>query len=102
MLNEAYVPQNINQETIEHIVGRIQASNYLYFIVDKLDPKGIRHNKLLNITVQYKDILIGKVLIDNDSILHMLPRHMLEEMPNDVSHMKPSNMMVRAYNGSLR
>ena len=32
MLNEAYVPQDIEQKTIKPLVGRIHATNYLYFI----------------------------------------------------------------------
>ena len=34
VLNEAYVPQDIEQRTMEHLVGRIHASNYLYFTED--------------------------------------------------------------------
>jgi len=54
-----------------------QALNYLYFIVNELDPEGTGYNKLLYINIQCKYVLIGKVLIDNDSILNMLPTHML-------------------------
>jgi hypothetical protein len=101
-LNEAYVPQDINQEAMEHLVGRIQALNYIYFIEDELGPDGTGHNKPLYITVQCKDILIEKVLVDNGSALNVLPRHMLKEMPIDESHMKPSTLIARAYDGSPR
>jgi len=56
----------------------------------------------LYITVIYKDYLIGKVLVDNGSTLNVLPKHMLKEMPVNESHMKPSTMMARAYDGSPR
>ena len=65
---------------MEHLVGSIHASNYWYFIEDEIDAKGTRHNKPLYVTIQCKDCLIDKVLIDNDSALNVLPRHMLEEM----------------------
>jgi hypothetical protein len=39
VLNEAYVPQDINQETMKHPVGKIKASNYLYLIEDELGLK---------------------------------------------------------------
>jgi hypothetical protein len=100
VLNEAYVPQDINQEAMEHLVGRIQASNYVYFTEDELGPDGTGHNKPLYITVQCKDILIEKVIVDNGSALNVLPRHMLKEMPIGESHMKPSTLMARAYDGS--
>ena len=51
VLNEAYVPQDIEQKTMEHLVGRIHAANYLYFTEDELDAQGTRHNKPLYVTV---------------------------------------------------
>jgi hypothetical protein len=102
VLNEAYVPQDITQDTMEHLVGRIQASNYLYFTEDELNPEGTGHNKPLYITVKYKDCLIDKVLMDNGSALNVLPRHMLDEMPIDATYMRPSTMTARAYDGSPR
>ena len=83
-------------------MGRIHASNYLFFMANELDAEGTRHNKPLYITVKCNDCLIGKVLIDNGSALNVLPKHMLKEMPVDESHMKPSTMMARAYDGLPR
>lgn len=51
VLNETYVHQDINQDTIKHLGGRIQALNYLYFTKYDLDPDGTRHNKTLYITI---------------------------------------------------
>jgi hypothetical protein len=48
-------------------MGRIQTLNYLYFIKDELDLNGTRHNKPMYIIVGCRDILIGKVLINNGS-----------------------------------
>ncbi|XP_061947974.1 uncharacterized protein LOC133671268 [Populus nigra] len=61
VLNEAYVPQDITQDSIEHLV-----------------------------------------LIDNGSTLNVFPRHVLDKMPVNASHMKPSTMTARAYDGSPR
>jgi hypothetical protein len=102
VLNEVYVPQDIEHKTMEHLVGRIHATNYLYFTADELDAEGTGHNKPLYIMVRCKDCLIGKVLVDNGSALNVLPKHILKEMPIDESHMKSSTMMDRAYDGSPR
>jgi len=83
-------------------VGRIQATNYLYFIDDELDPEGVGHNKPLYITVKCKDCVIANVLIDNGYALNVLPRHVLDKMPIDASHMKPGTMTAKAYNRSPR
>ena len=42
------------------------------------------------------------MLVDNGSALNVQPKHTLKEMPIDESHMKPSTMMARAYNGLPR
>ncbi|XP_073267151.1 uncharacterized protein [Populus alba] len=102
VLNEAYIPQDIEQKTMEHLVGRIHDANYLYFTEDELDAEGTGHNKPLYVTVRCKDYLIGKVLIDNSSALNVLPRHMLDDMPVDPSYMQPSVMTARAYDGLPR
>jgi hypothetical protein len=96
------MPHDINQETIKHLVGRIQASNYLYFIEDEIDPDDTRHNKPLYITIRCKDVLIRKVLINNSSVLNVLSRHMQKEMSVIESHIRPNTMMVREYHDSPR
>ena len=37
VLNEANVPQDIEQKAMKHLVGRIHAANYFYFTKDELD-----------------------------------------------------------------
>jgi hypothetical protein len=100
VLNKAYVPQNMAYRTIEHLVERIHATNYMYFTEDKLDVGGTGHNKPLYITVRYKDYTIKKLFVDNGLNLNVLPKHVLDEMLVDSMHMLPSTMTVRAYNGS--
>jgi hypothetical protein len=42
------------------------------------------------------------MIIDNGSTLNVLPKHMLKEMPINESHVKPSTLMTRAYDGLPR
>jgi len=65
VLNEVYVAQDIEQNTMKHLVRRIHAANYLYFMEDELDAEGSEDNKPLYVMVRCKDCLIGKVVIDN-------------------------------------
>jgi hypothetical protein len=102
VLNEAYVPKDITQDSIEHLVGRIQATNYIYFTDDELNHEGTGHNNPLYITVKCKDCVIAKVLIDNGLALNVLPRHVLHKMHVDTSYMKPTTMTARAFDGSPR
>jgi hypothetical protein len=72
----------------------------LYFIKDELDIEGTEHNKPLYITIRCKDLLKGKVLIDNGSALNMLLKYMLKEMHVNESHIKSSTMTTKTYDGS--
>jgi len=96
------VPYDINQEAMEHIIGRIHASNYMHFTKHELGPNGTRHNKPLYITVRCKDILIGKVLVNNGSAHNVLSKHMLKKIHVDESQIKPGAMIARAYDGLSR
>ena len=42
------------------------------------------------------------MLVDNGSALNVLPKHMLDEMSIDATHMRPNTMIARAYDGSPR
>jgi len=60
VLNEVYMPQDINEKTMKHLESRIQASNYLYFTEDELSPEGTKHNKPL--CVGYSSFLYSMLL----------------------------------------
>ena len=102
VLNEAYVPQNMTQRTMKYLVKRINATNYLYITKDKLDVRGTSHNKPLYITTRCKDCTIGKVLVDNNLALNVLPKYVLDEMSVDSTHMLQNTIIVRAYDSFLR
>jgi len=44
----------------------------------------------------------AKVLIDNGSSLNVMPKSTLEKFPFNASHLRPSFMVVRAFDGSRR
>jgi len=48
-----------------------------------------------------KDV-IARVLIDNGSFLNMMPKVTLEKLSRDKFPMKPSTMIVRAFDDSKR
>jgi hypothetical protein len=74
----------------------------LYFTEDEFDPKRTMHNKPIYIIMKCKNCMVAKVLIDNGSILNVLPKHMLDHMLIDTSHIKPNTMTARAYDGTPR
>ena len=45
------------------------------------------------------DHIVAKVLIDNGSSLNVMPKSMLEKLPFNASHLRPSSMVVLAFDG---
>ena len=48
------------------------------------------------------DHIVAKVLIDNGSTLNVMPNMTLDKFPFNASYMRPSSMVVRAFDGSRR
>ena len=48
------------------------------------------------------DHVVTKVLIDNGSSLNVMPKSTLEKLSFNASHLKPSSMVVRAFDGTRR
>ncbi|XP_017428789.2 uncharacterized protein LOC108336853 [Vigna angularis] len=102
ILSEAHVEQGISLNKFEGIVGNIVANNYLTFIDEEIPVEGRGHNKALHVFVKCLDHVIARVLVDNGSSLNFMPKATFEKLPSDGMHMKPSSMIVRAFDGSKR
>ena len=48
------------------------------------------------------DHIVAKVLIENGSSLNILPKSTLDKLPFNASHLRPSSMVVRAFDRSRR
>ncbi|XP_052728448.1 uncharacterized protein LOC108318774 [Vigna angularis] len=102
ILSEAHVEQGISLNKFEGIVSNITANNYLTFTDEEMPAEGRGHNKALHVSVKCLDHVIARVLVDNGSSLNVMPKTTLERLPCDGMHMKPSSMIVRAFDGSKR
>ncbi|XP_017416451.2 uncharacterized protein LOC108327238 [Vigna angularis] len=102
ILSEAHVEQDISLNKFEGIVSNIVANNYLTFTDEEIPVEGRGHNKALHVSVKCLDHVMARVLVDNGSSLNVMPKATLEKLPSDGTHMKPSSMIVRAFDGSKR
>ncbi|KAJ9182298.1 hypothetical protein P3X46_006306 [Hevea brasiliensis] len=73
ILDQAFVNPDITPGQFEKIVEQIQASSFVAFSEEEIDPAGLGHNKALHVTVKCKGCIVAKVLIDNGSALNVLP-----------------------------
>ncbi|KAH1241628.1 hypothetical protein GmHk_07G019170 [Glycine max] len=102
VLNEAHVAQDISVEGFEGIVNNITTNNYLTFTKEEIPVEGRGHNRALHVSVKCMEHVMAKVLIDNGSSLNVMPKSTLEKLPFNASHMRPSSMVVRAFDGNRR
>ena len=102
ILNQAHVSHDITPKKFEGIVGNIIASNHLTFTDDEIPAVGTGHNKALHISVKCQGYMLARVLVDNGSALNVMPKVTLSKLAIEGSHMRPSNTVVRAFDGSRR
>jgi len=76
------------------------ANNYLIFADEEILVEGRGHNRALHVSIKCLDHIVAKVLIDNDSSLNVMPKDTLDKFPFNVSHLRPSSMVVQAFDGS--
>ena len=100
VLNEAHVAQDISVESFGGLVNNITTNNYLAFAEEEIPAEGKGHNRALHVSVKCMDHVVAKVLINNDSSLNVMPKSMLEKFPFNASHLRPSSMVVHAFDGS--
>ena len=74
ILTETHVEQGISLDKFGGIVGNITANNYLTFTDDEIPTEGRGYNKAFHISIKCLDRFIARVLIDNGSLLNVMPK----------------------------
>jgi hypothetical protein len=96
------VTQDVTVDRFDEIVANITANNCLSFNDEDLPVEGRAHNKALHISTTCHEIVLARVLVDNGSSLNVMPKSTLNKMSIDGIFMKPSALIVRAFDGSRR
>jgi len=94
--------QDISVEGFEGIVNNITANNYLTFTEEEILVEGRGHNRALHVPVKCMDHIVAKVLVDNGSSLNVMPKSTLSKLAFNASHLRPSFMIVWAFDGTCR
>ncbi|KAI5392493.1 hypothetical protein KIW84_077045 [Lathyrus oleraceus] len=81
-------------------VANLVVDNGIGFSDADLTPAGKNHNKALHISIECKGITLSHVLIDNGSSLNVLPKAVLDKLDCKSIELKPSDIVVRAYDGA--
>ncbi|XP_050875552.1 uncharacterized protein LOC127079174 [Lathyrus oleraceus] len=102
LLSSAFVPQNIIVNQLERVVASISADNGLGFTDFDLPPEGRNHNKVMHISMECKGTTLSHVLVDTGSSLNVLPKSALMKIDYAGVELRPSDLIVRAFDGSRR
>ena len=81
------------------MVSLVLATNQVSFSDDELPLEGRDHTLAMHVVVKCEDMIVVRVLIDNGSTLNVYPTATLEHLKVDMSLIKPSTMIIRAFNG---
>ena len=101
-LKKAHVPQETTVDQFENCVASLTADNGLGFSDADLKPVGWNYKKALIVSIEWKGTTLVHVLVDIGSSLNVLPKGALDRLDCDGLVLKPSDIVVRAFDGSKR
>jgi len=102
LLKEMHIPTCIIESSFEGMVSLVLATNQVSFSDDDLPPKGKEHTLAMHIVVKCEDMIVARVLIDNGLALNVHSMAILEPLKLDMSLIKPSAMIIKAFDGMRR
>ena len=83
-------------------MNSISASNGLDFTDFDLPPEGRKHNKALHISMEIAKTTLSRVLVDTTSSINVLPKSTLLKLDYERISLRPSDLVVKAFDGSRR
>ncbi|XP_050908987.1 uncharacterized protein LOC127122740 [Lathyrus oleraceus] len=102
VLSAAHITKDITIEQFDDVIACVTTGNFLGFNDDELPIEGKNHNKALHISLKCIDTILSRVLVDTGSSLDVMPKTTLIKMPMEGISMKPSTLIVKAFDGSRR
>ncbi|XP_050875676.1 uncharacterized protein LOC127079321 [Lathyrus oleraceus] len=102
VFSQAHVTQSITVDQFDGVVANITTCNTLRFSGEELPEDGQNHSRALHISVKCKDDALARVLVDTKSSLNVMPKRTLAKLSYQGPAMKPSALIVKAFDGSRR
>ena len=84
------------------MVSLVLATSQVSFLDEELPLEGRDHTLAMHIVIKCEDMIVARVFINNGSILNVYPMATLERLKVDMSLIKPSTMIIRAFDGKHR
>ncbi|PKI49585.1 hypothetical protein CRG98_030022, partial [Punica granatum] len=101
VLTATQVPKSTPPDRIKKTINSIFSST-ISFSDDELPSEGCAHFQALHIVCKCNNHIIGRVMIDNGSVLNVCPVTTLKQMNVELNRIRPSKTAVWAFDGSRR
>ena len=102
ILKTAHVPQETSADQFQDCVTSLTADNGLGFSDPDLTPRRRKYNEALHVSVECRGTTLAHVLVDTGSSLNVIPKKALDRLDCEGLTLNPSNIVVRAFDGSKR
>ena len=89
-------------DQFKNCVASLTVDNGVGFSDADLTQMGKNHNKALHVSIECKGTTMAHVLVDTGSSLNVLPKGALDRLDCDGLVLKPSDIVVKAFDGSKR
>ena len=78
----------------------VLAINQVSFLDDELPLEGRAHTMAMHIVAKCEDMIVARVVINYGSALNVCPIAILEHLKVDMSLIRPSTMIIKAFDGT--
>ena len=87
---------------VDQLLGNITVGTCIAFTDEEIPPEDRDSTKAPHITIKCKSHVMPRALLDNGSSLNVIPMSTLSRLPIDLSNLKKSQMVVKAFDGTKR
>ncbi|XP_070018950.1 uncharacterized protein [Nicotiana sylvestris] len=101
-LNEAHVLEKTTVNELEKMANSFFEVNRISFTDDELPEEGAGHNRALHLVVKCEGHYVKRVMVDGGSSVDVCPLSTLQGMKINTDRIRPSNVRIRAFDGSAR
>ncbi|XP_070004826.1 uncharacterized protein [Nicotiana sylvestris] len=102
VLNEAHISEDTTVNQLEKMANRFFEVNRISFTDDELPEERAGHNRALNLMVKCEWHYVKRVMVDGGSSVDVCPLSTLKSMKINTNRVRPSNVRIRAFDGSAR
>ena len=93
---------NLSVDGVDQLIRNVTVGACIAFTDEEIPPEGRDSAKALHITVKCKSHTLPRALLNNESSLNVMPMSTLLRLPIDLSNLRKSQMIVRAFDGTKR